>query len=151
MKKSATMNFVLQIASVPASQIGFRDFHQNKILHESLIENLIKKDQQKKIFPLNKIAPKHRILLSSGFSQTSRWGLEPNMFLQVRKKFPFRSWLSTRFQLFLSVVLRIISKLSQTILSAHRLFRSFSQRRNVKILLVVKRKDRPMFVFFSTF
>lgn len=83
-----TSTFIVQIASVPGNQVGQRQFEQNRYLHELLLSLLTNEDEENKadkeqIHALRKIVPEHEIILRSGFSQTARWGLEPNMFLKV--------------------------------------------------------------------
>ena len=85
---TSTRTFLVQIASVPGYQVGQRQFEQSQYLHDLLVKTLIGENEnqsnRKQICALQKIAPKHRIVLRSGFSQTTQWGLEPNMFLEVR-------------------------------------------------------------------
>lgn len=83
-----TSTYIVQIASVPGHQVGQRRFEQNRYLHELLLSLLTNEDQEnqvdkEQIQALRKIVPQHEIILRSGFSQTARWGLEPNMFLKV--------------------------------------------------------------------
>ena len=89
-----TSTFVVQIASVPGNQVGQRRFEQSRYLHELLLSLLTSEDQEnnnnnnnnpdrEQIAALRKILPQHEVILRSGFSQTARWGLEPNMFLKV--------------------------------------------------------------------
>lgn len=79
--------FLVQIASVPGNQIGHRRFDQCRYLHNLLVNTLINRDEEngrkEQINVLSKLVPQHQIVLRSGFSQTSRWGLEPNMFIEV--------------------------------------------------------------------
>lgn len=80
--------FVIQIASVPGNQVGQRRFEQCRYLHDLLVNTLIDRDetigQREQIKILSKLVPQHHIVLRSGFSQTAQWGLEPNMFIEVR-------------------------------------------------------------------
>lgn len=83
-----TSTFIVQIASVPGNQVGQRQFEQSRYLHELLLSLLTNEDEDNKtnkeqIHVLRKLVPEHEIILRSGFSQTARWGLEPNMFLKV--------------------------------------------------------------------
>ena len=82
-----TSTFIVQIASVPGSQVGQREFEQCRYLHELLISTLTNRNHEKadknQIKALMKLIPQHKIVLRSGFSQTAQWGLEPNMFLEI--------------------------------------------------------------------
>lgn len=83
-----TSTFVVQIASVPGNQAGQRRFEHSRYLHELLLSLLTNENEEnnqdkEQIQALRKIVPQHEVILRSGFSQTARWGLEPNMFLKV--------------------------------------------------------------------
>ena len=80
-----TSIYLVQIASVPGHQAGQRQFEENRFLHNLLINLLVENQSEKKqIALLSPLVPQHEIVLRSGFSHTAQWGLEPNMFLQVR-------------------------------------------------------------------
>ncbi|CAF1260091.1 unnamed protein product [Rotaria sordida] len=79
--------FLIQIASVPGNQVGQRQFEQCRYLHDLLVNTLIdqneENDRKAQIKVLSKLVPQHKIVLRSGFSQTTQWGLEPNMFIEI--------------------------------------------------------------------
>lgn len=87
-----TSTYLVQIASVPGHQVGQRQFEENRFLHNLLINMLVEHQSEKKqINLLSPFVPQHEIVLREGFSHTAQWGLEPNMFLQVRKSFYFEN------------------------------------------------------------
>ena len=85
---TSASTFLVQIASVPGSQAGQRQFEQSRYLHELLVTTLTARDEGERpqIDALATLLPQHEIVLRSGFSQTAQWGLEPNMFLKVRRR-----------------------------------------------------------------
>ncbi|CAF1579804.1 unnamed protein product, partial [Didymodactylos carnosus] len=76
--------FLLQIASVPGSQAKKIDFEQSRPKHDELMNRLLSKSDPSQIDILVDLEIEHKVLLASGYSLTQEWGLEPNLYLQVR-------------------------------------------------------------------